>query len=234
MRIFYWLAVLLVIPLLAGCARFPSTVPPDTNPPVTLFSEITVRGQIDPTMYYFLALNTTGNTAIGPIPVVTGPELGNGWGTLSGQGGSGPLVQPPFWVQYHNGAFRMFRNGVDIGPPFRGQVLAADGTPSLYGPHIQVEVDIRDIVEPTQSLPSILQLNWITDQTIDTSPANIGLMKDYDGIGPTGNDYLDAVPTDQSWTRESGVNGVPDEPARDTTDLANIDLIHWLVEVRLR
>ncbi|HEY3415966.1 MAG TPA: hypothetical protein VGM23_03685, partial [Armatimonadota bacterium] len=95
------IGVLAITLLIAGCARFPSGGGGGVAPTRTLLSEITVLGRINDTYWYFLAINTDGNPAHGPIPIVTGPELGNGWGTLAGFPPSSYPLEPPFYVVYH-------------------------------------------------------------------------------------------------------------------------------------
>ncbi len=229
MRSVSWLGVMSVVllPLFAGCARFPTTETPSGAPPRTLYSEITVAGEINPTYYYFLAIDTDGNQVDGPVPVVTGPELGNGWGTISGLGPNDPIQEPPFYVMYHNGTFEQFRNGIPLGRPFNAEV-------SQDRKRIILEIDQRVLAPTGTALPSIVQLNWITMPDLTIPPQNVGFIKEYDGIGPSGNNYLDTIPLTQSWIRYSGDEyGTPLELPNDTTTTADIDLIGWRVEIRL-
>lgn len=214
--------------LLAGCARYPSDQTNPVVPPITLRSSITVAGQINPAYYYFLAIDTDGNDANGPVPVVSGPELGNGWGTISGLGPNDPIKEPPFYVIYNGGSFQEYRNGQPIGRPYNAEVTS-DRT------GLVVEIDVRDLVPSGTLLPDTLQLNWITMKDLTIPPQDIGYTKEYDGFGPTGTDYLFDVPLNQNWTRASGDEyGTPAELPNDTTTTGDIDLIGWSVDIRLQ
>lgn len=222
--------VVLVALLVGGCARLPSDGTIPDIPPRTLLSEITVAGEINPQYYYFLALGTDQTRATGPIPIVTGPEYGNGWGVIGPLGQNDPLRQPPFFVQVHNSIFEQFRVdpvtniATPLGPPYRGEI-SQDRT------RITIEIDQRLIATP---IPAVVQLNWITNTEITTSPGQIGYAKEYDAFGRTGNGYLDGIPLDvvQAWT--DGQAGIPKEEPNDSTDVADIDLIGWRVEVKIR
>jgi hypothetical protein len=212
-----------VILLLGGCARYPSTTSDVPETKSTLYSSITVRGVINSTYYYFLAIDTDGDPATGPVPIVAGPEWGNGWGTISGLGANSPLREPPFYVMYHNGQLQQFRNGTPIGAPYRGEIV--DGN------RLAVEVTLEALGTP---LPDTLQLNWITLDAITTFPQSTSIDREYDGFGPTGNTYLDVNQLTASLSWASGVGGRPEEAPDDTTGLADVDLIEWRVETRIR
>ena len=231
MRTVYWLSgfVLLFAIVLVGCARFPTGNEVSGNaPPVTIFSTITVAGQIDPSAYYFLALNTDQTNSNGPIPIVTGPQNGNGWGTLSGLGPNDPIVQPPFFVEYNGGTFQEYRNGQPIGTPYIASV-SDDRT------QLSVEFDVRDINGPGRQVPGYVQLNWITRTQLVTSPQNIGFINAYSAFGPAGNDFLTEIPLNSSWVHYSGdASGYPQTFHTPSPPNPNIQLIAWRVEVRVR
>lgn len=238
MRLFLWSLILgLLGALLAGCARFPTGDQVTNAPPRTLYSEITLNGPINPNYYYFLALGVDQTRSTGPVPVVTGPELSNGWGTITGLP-SNQVQIPPFFVQFHNNTFAQFRRQAEqteyLGAPYRYGTTTVDGRGRIW-----VEIDQR-LLEPflgTTANP-IVQLNWITMQVITVPPEQIGLGKQYDGFGVTGNGYLDAVPLTTAITWESGINGQPVEPPygpdERTAQDPSIDMIDWRVDVRIR
>jgi hypothetical protein len=62
----------------------------------------------------------------------------------------------------------------------------------------------------------------------------IGVRKEYDGFGASGNSYLFDLPLDVTQTFESGVGVAQEELPRDTTIVDDIDMTHWRVEVRIR
>ncbi len=240
MRVLGKIILIALLPLLPlGCARYPSTNSGSTAPARTIYTWIKVVGQINPTYYYFLALDTDGDTGTGPVPIVVGPELGNGWGTISPINPNGTITQPPFFVRYHDGQFMEYQNGIPIGPPYLYQVTTYDqvsgGTPSASSKYnvITLEINADDIVPAGTALPSIVQLNWITMQNLTIPPQNGETAKQYDGFGNSGNDYLDTVPLNANRSWESGVNGEPDELPHDSTYVDDIDMDHWFVEVRL-
>jgi len=229
--------------LLAGCARYPTTGTSTTVPARTLYCEMTVngssQGQIDPNDYYFLAITVDQNDVTGPVPVVTGPGLSSGWGTISGL--SNNLVQiPPFYVYIHNGTFTQFRDSGDhsnfdnLHAPFRYGVTTDNKT-------VYVEID-ESLLTPLvgSATDPIIQANWITMQYIDTPPQDqIGLVKQYDGFGPTGSSYLHPMHLLSSQSYES--TSLPGSPYYEpvygpderTASDPNIDISHWKVEVRI-
>lgn len=223
----------LLLPLvLVGCARFPEGGGNVDIPPRTLYAEMTVKGEINPSYYYFLALgrDQTGDT--GPLPIVTGPELGNGWGTIGPLGPNDPIVEPPFYVMYHNGTFSQYR--VPAGGT-AAELIADQPQPYRYGVSedrktIYVEIDQRLLGDP---IPRAVQLNWITQEVIDTPPQSVGLKKQYDGFGPDGNDYLDFIELDYSQRLVNGENGIVEQRNDGTTAIDDIDMENWRVEVRV-
>ena len=222
------LTISVVSSLLVGCARFPSTITPNGAPTRTVFSEISVAGTINPSYYYYLALDTDGNSATGPTPVAQGV----GWGVISPTPINQPVALPDFYVVYHGGQFMQYQNAVAIGPPYRGE------TPD--NKHLLVEID-QSLIATT--VPSFVQLNWITQEDISSPPQGNNI-KQYDGFGYNGNQYLDHVILDAPNIRQSGVNGENPELAynqkyldgttENTTNNPDIDITGWQVEVRFR
>lgn len=224
------LSIMLVtlLPLLAGCARFPTDIPPNGAPARTLFSEMSVVGTINPNYYYYLALDTDGNPATGPAPVAQGV----GWGVISPTPVNQPVTLPDFYVVYHGGLFMQYRGAVAIGPPYRGELPDPQ--------HLLVEID-QALIATT--VPSFVQLNWITQEDTAAPPQGNGI-KQYDGLGYNGNKYLDHVVLDAPNIRQSGVNAEDPELAynqqyldgttENTTNNPAIDMTSWRVEVRFR
>jgi len=209
--------------LVAGCARFPADGGTGDNPPVTIYTEISLNGDYNPAYYYFFAVDTDADDADGPVPVVTGPEYGNGWGTISGLGPNDPIQEPPFYVIFNGGSFQQYRNGEPIGRPFRAEVRDNN--------RIILEIDARDMVAPGDPLPATMQVNWITMKTLEIPLQGI---KEYDGFGTNGSEYLAYVPLDQNRTFYSGDPGIPEELPNDTTNTPAIDMIGWEVSILLR
>jgi len=224
-RMFLGICSLLFVLLVAGCARYPASAGPSDLPPVTIHTEITLNGDYNPAYYYFFAVDTNGDDSNGPVPVVAGPEYGNGWGTLSGLGPNDPIQEPPFYVIFNGGSFQEYRNGAPIGQPFRGEVQNNN--------KIMLEIDARDLVAPGDPLPATIQVNWITMKDLEIPLEGTGI-KEYDGFGFNGYDYLAYVPLDQNRIFYSGDPGLPDEVANDTTTTPAIDMIGWEVSILLR
>ncbi len=202
MRFIYCLPILLLsLMLLSGCARYPTGnegLP--AAPAQTIYAEITVKYLIDPTVYYFFAIDTNGISNEGPVPSATGIGFGNGWGVLSPVNPNGPVQQPSFFVQIYNNTASMWRvqpayltSGANIGQigsmtaqslgqPYRWGFLAQDRTPALSGPILYVEIDTSLLMPPAtpanppypeipaRSLPGFVNVNWITVQGIPPLP----------------------------------------------------------------
>ncbi len=232
--------VLLLVLLLAGCARYPSQHGIVTAAPKTMVAEAWVRGKVDPNLFYFLVIDTDGDTTTGPVPVVTGQEYSNGLFILSPTPPGQTIKQPAFYVEYSRrtaGGFQQFRlnpttNTYDaLGQPINGDI-------TRDGAGLRVEIDLSLLGTPS---PSNLQLNWITMESDDPDTIISGKIKSYDGLGPQGNDYLSIPRLDVTNTWTSGANGVPDELAygtpypdgrfESTTNNAAIDLIGWSVAI---
>lgn len=230
MRVLLTISGLAFVIVLSGCARYPTTGE-NTAPPRTLYSEITLRGPINPAYYYYFAVDTDGDAGDGPVPIVSGSQ-GNGWGTISGIGPNDPIQQPPFFVQFSNDAIQQYRNGQPIGSPYR-YGLSQDRT------QLWVEIDVRDMVDDGVTVPSTIELNWITMKNLVIPPQDTGYVKEYDSLNEsidvTRPRFLADVPLYQSWIRYSGDDyGTPREMPEDTTTTPDIDMIGWRVETRLR
>lgn len=235
--------ILALVLSLAGCARYPSTSVTNITPAQTIFSEVTVAGNINPAYYYFFAIDTSGNSSEGPVPVTLGTGFGNGWGTLSNVSASANPQQPPFFVEVHNGTAEQFRvdptTGIanSLGAPYRWQVLAADNTQALAGPNLTVEVDASLLMPTGKTLPSFVNVNWITVQQIAQQPQNISAQTVYDGFTGTssnsGNGFFQ-VPLGASNVWISGVNSVPPQQVNSpASSLPDINLVNWRIEDRL-
>ncbi|HEX2951274.1 MAG TPA: hypothetical protein VHV83_17155 [Armatimonadota bacterium] len=224
-------SILTISILIAGCARFPSTGNISNAPSRTLYSEITLQDRINPNYYYFLALDTDQNTATGPVPVVTGYGYTNGWGTIAPTPPDENPIEPPFYVEFHNGIFEQYRNGQPLSPPFRSG-LSEDGK-TLW---VEIDESLLDPLIGSVSSP-IVQLNWITMEDIDPSLSE-GDRKQYDGFGRTGNDYLDAVTLKTAMTWTSGEGTIPVEypygVEEQTTSNEAIDIVHWQVQTKIQ
>ncbi|MBI3945537.1 MAG: hypothetical protein HY321_06445 [Armatimonadetes bacterium] len=172
------LAALALLPLLLpGCARTPEAIgAPQARRRLTV--SFTVAGRINPSYYYFIAIDTTGDPSEGPRPVVSSP-WGNGWGT-------GRITH---YVQYHGGIFQVyqFREGTDllvadpIGSPFE----SVPPVPPAEN-RIQVTLDVDNALGADVNL---INLNVISTPEILIEPQFQGT-KLYDALGQSGNHFV--------------------------------------------
>ena len=233
MRVVHGLLLMVILILVAGCARFPADSGGSNAPARTLYSRVMINneagGVLRPSNYFFLAIGVDQTSGTGPVPVVTGIGSTNGWGTIAPLPG-GRVEEPPFYIVYHNNSFAMYRNGSYIGQPFRGGVID--------NREIWVEFDLESLspLLGGDLTNKIIQLNWICMETLDASPIP-GLIKPYDGFGAEGNRYF-SVPLDAAATYMSGEGAAPEEPPfgifERTTNNPDIDMIHWVIEVKRR
>lgn len=210
----------LAVGLLAtGCARYPpEAIVQQFN---LLIMDFSVAGKINPDYYYYWAIDTAGRSDSGPLPVIQGPFFGNGWGT-------GSITH---YVEFHHNQFRVFRfrsepekNEVqELGPPYNS---------ALRGDGLRVELDLETLRGNDGTLPRSVNLNFITVNLLvlagDIPPAD----RAYDGLGPTGNNYLRSVSLQEERVISNAQGGFSYEMANDTL-VPDIDLIDWRVEVRL-
>jgi hypothetical protein len=210
-----------------GCARYPTEIIGQQYN--LLIMDLTVSGDINPNYYYYWAIDTTAGDE-GPLPVIQGPFFGNGWGT-------GSITH---YVEFTNNQFRVFRfdpemepqentepqeiNVVELGPPYNS-FQRADG--------LRVELDLDTLKKDPADPPlRSVHLNFITVNVLvlpgDLPPAD----RAYDGLGPTGNNYLRNVSLQEERPISNAQGGFSYEAANDT-DVPDIDLTDWRVEVRL-
>jgi len=206
-----WL-ILAAMAALTGCARYPSTPVPPTAPARQLIVDLTVAGQINSQYYYFLALDTDGGPTDGPVPIVAGPDWGNGWGVISDS-----IDPPPDYVMCHQGIYQQIHDNAYIGAPYQASV-SADGTTI----HLALDLDAVSTTATT------LDVNLICTDSV-SAPME-GLFKTYDALGESGNDFI-TIPIDVSGIY-SNSNSALTESEGDCED-SDLDLVDWRVEVLL-
>ncbi len=112
-------AVIASAAAISGCAR--GGEGQQVVPEVVLEITVTFAGPIEDAFYYFFALDIDGDFgADGPVPVVAGPDWGNGWGT-------GSITH---YVEYHQGRYELF--AVTLSPDLvtpGGGILDVSGVP---------------------------------------------------------------------------------------------------------
>lgn len=216
------LAALALAAIVGGCAQ----VPPEAHALAIqrqLIVTFDMAGSVNPEYYYFIAIDTNGDPASGPVPVVSAP-WGNGWVTGS----------VTHFVEYHQGVYQVykFRPGTNLlqfdplGTPF--QYNRPEGTS-----RIQVVLDMDTLGTNLNRI----NLNLITTDRINIEPNFLGT-KLYDGLGLSGNSYINIpVTVNQTFSNAQSLDpehagDVPPQPAGGV-DVSQIDIVNWSVEVRV-
>jgi len=215
--------IIFLMILISGCARSPEG---GVSTGRRLIITMTVAGVIDPNYHYYVAFDTTGTTTPGPLPVV-GPPWGNGWGTgnithyvvfdaLQPQGGYGVYRIPSGTDLLGN---------VYVGPPISVSIPPAGAN------KLQFTIDLAQLASPEIPAENIdmVNINFITTDKLPLDP-NTPIQKYYDGLGQTGNDFIQiSVQTNQSYSNaRANIEGRGDVP------LPNLDIIDWTIEVQGR
>jgi hypothetical protein len=211
----------LVLGLAAGCARFPQNASPVTGK--RLIITLTVAGEIDPNYHYYVAFDTSGTSAPGPLPVVAKP-WGNGWGT-------GNITNYVVYDGLQPQGYGVYRivPGTDlltkeyVGPPVSWV------SPPAGANRLQFTIDLAQLA--TTAVPvdkiDLVNINFITTDVVPLDP-NASVDKHYDALGPVGNDFITiSVKTNQTYSNSQTAVEGPDDVA-----LPNLDIIDWSVEVQ--
>jgi hypothetical protein len=207
-----------VLWLAAGCARYPTQPGPVGNR--RLIVEMRVAGAVDPELHYFVAFDLDDDAADGPLPVA-GQPWGNGWG-------AGAITH---FVQYDQtqpggyGVHRIVPNTDLLGWVYLGQPLAF--TPPGGSGMIAFTLDL-DLIDPGRTAQS-MQINFITCDVIPIDPDWTGA-RDYDGLGPSGNDYVTISLTESRVYTNDDLGGL--ESSGDCPN-ENLDIVDWSVEVSI-
>ncbi len=168
LRVARYAAVVAVIALLAGCAKFPAG---STSHAIREMSfHITFGGPINDDYYYFIPLDTGGGT--GPVPVFPGITAGEGWITGSAT----------YYVEYHQRQYTIFK--ITNLQPFHAEPLGApirSTIPEVGSTSLQFTIDLNTI-DPDATLES-LDVNVITT---DQPTAGARFI---DALGRTGGDF---------------------------------------------
>ena len=216
------IAVLIV--LAAGCARFPTGAVPVTGK--RLIITMTVAGEIDPNNFYYVAFDTSGMPAPGPLPVVAKP-WGNGWGTGNIThyvlyNASQP--QNGYWV-YRITPGTDLKGSESVGAPV-SVVPPPPGSNKL-----QFTIDLGQLATPTMSADKIdlVNINFITTNVVPLDPY-APVDKYYDGLGPSGNDFITiSVKTNQTYS-----NSQSNIEQQGDVISPNLDIVDWSIEVQGR
>ncbi len=206
----------------AGCANFPDNATPTTG--TRLIITMTVAGDIDPNYHYFVAFDTSGRVSPGPLPVV-GPPWGNGWGTGSI---TNYVVYDAAQSQGGYGVYRItsgtnLLGNVYIGPPVNFNI------PPLGTNRLQFTIDLGQLATPTVPDPSLglININFITTDVIPIDP-NYSGPKFFDGLGPTGNNFI-TISTNTSQVFSNSQTNI--ESGGDVP-VPNLDIVDWSIEIQ--
>lgn len=243
-----------------SCARYPqqpSSVTPGTRK--RLIISMTVRGEIQPSdaqvpYYYFFLINRTDDAAAaGPVPVVIGPQWGNGFAApapqpADGQGFVGFVRYDRFQGQSGYGVYTLqnpttgvLQKPIDpqlqffpLGPPDVAQTLQR-GEKQLY-----FELNLDRLPNPEARF---LQINFVATNNIPQG-VDENAPKSWDALGNGADtDTINAwvrIDTTQNITIRNSER-LPDlqEPPDDVreklfslVDEPNLDIVDWTIEVR--
>ncbi len=226
------LALAVVLSMLAGCARFPSTAPTTGKQLVVTLrvrDRITLVDDADPTVrhYYFIAIDNDNDQYTGPWAVAYPPYGGNGWVTSrDAQRSIGVTSFLEYDAANPGGYIYSFVPGsfllqyTNPQPPVRYEIL--DG-----GSTLRFTIDFSQIATTAIPADSIreLDINFITTNELAVNPNQLYPFRQFDGLGPSGQDYVtvDAT-TDRLYTGQDIDAVVP-------TD-GDIDIVYWSVQVQ--
>lgn len=222
-------ALLLILAILAGCARFP---PEGRLESKRLIVQFSVAGRVRPDYYYFILIDNDDDPigVDGPIPPVAPPWGGNGFATGSFQ----------TFIEYNGalpfGGFTVFR----VLDPDRLQVFQAVGAPleariSPDGKTVRVVIDFSAIARPSQQPNDIrvLQVNIIATDRTPKDPTDTAL-KLWDALGDSRvfvNTYLTVQTDTDRLLRNTDTRLEPQGDVVNGND-PDVDIVDWQIEVR--
>jgi hypothetical protein len=205
--------------LITGCARTPAGASAQSNR--QLIVQFSVRGIIDPSKHYFFAIDATGDTSQGPVPVVA-PPWGNGWGAERiTQYVQIDNVQPGYY-----GVYQFNPNSNLLSSTYLGRPIAESAIQG--GNSVAFSLPLDQITAPDGSAPTQINFNIITTDRIPVDP-NDRASKLVDGLGSTGNDYVTI--NLQSSRIYQNSDAIEPESIGDVSD-PDLDISDWQVEVR--
>ncbi|HET6386377.1 MAG TPA: hypothetical protein VFJ58_23545 [Armatimonadota bacterium] len=168
----------------AGCARYPATVAAGTK--ALLFVTLQVQGQINPSYYYFVALQASPTTnaqdahpELGPFAIVQANSGVSGWGNGWGTG----IITD--YVEYHAGQASEYSidtsnpattpaavaaGGVFIGPPFSTSLSGSGNALTVAVPLANLGLNGMTGSTATRALPGGVVVNVITTDHIENNP----------------------------------------------------------------
>ncbi len=203
-KVIFLLAIYLLI---GGCARYP---PYGEMLGDRITFRFTLKGEIEPTYYYFVFVNNTGKSAEGPFPIIYGPP----WPINENTCAEGYT----HFVRWTMGQFLSF-----IYDPSSKQDIPSDPPPiSSISPDqrtIEFTITRRWLGNPTK-----ISFNIIT---IDYKPTDPGWK------GTRNIDFLDSGPVEISTIESKTYSSQTQTPEPVGDAPPPLDIISWEVEVRL-
>jgi len=174
-----------------------------------------MAGPISAAYHYFVATDDDGDPAHGPVPLIATPST-----PIPSSGV--PIItsdtdQPPrYYCWLSANAFSQYRNSVYIGPPFRGEISDDRKT-------ITYTLNIDQITDEDR-----IELNLITaDRLIPLEDPLTPIV--YDGLGPTGNNYLSDLSLSVNAIYTNATSAFPEEAGDCPIDA--LDIVDWSIEV---
>jgi len=206
---------LLVVPVVvAGCAKGPGA---GVTPPLAvnrLTVRITFDAPVNDNLYYFVAFDDDDNSADGPLPLRR--PAPNGWGT-------GSFTT---FVQYHFGQYQVFRHVVNPDQSVTDTPLNQPFSFTLPQGSNQIAFTL-DMDNYWAADVDFLDINIITTDELITD-SNLNIDKIFDGLGPTGNDYV-TIPIKANATFQNN-EALIREFAGDVP-IPAIDITDWRIEI---
>lgn len=231
-RLIVLILAALVVSTLAGCAKFPDT-------PATVGKQLIltmrVRGRISPIdqlapsirRHYFIALDTGGDRNVGPWAVAYPPYGGTGWVTSREAERSLGLTSFIAYDAANPGGYlygvvpgSFFLNTTRPRPPIRYELL--DG-----GATLRFTVDLSQLASATAPVEQIglVNVNFITTNQLAVDPNELYVNRQWDGLGPTGQDYVTIDTANDRLYYDDDVD------ARPIAD-ADLDIVYWSIQVQ--
>lgn len=218
--------------LISGCASYPDT-PPTTGKQLVL--TLKVRGRIAPSdpldpsirRYYFIAIDNDNNENTGPWAVVAPPWGGNGWVTSQYAADSIGLTSFVQYDQSSPGGYvysilpgSYFLNTSAPQIPIKSELL--DG-----GSTLRITLDFSQIATDAVPADQItrLDINFITTNILAVNPGAVYENRQWDALGPSGQDYVTIDTTGNRTYMDEDVDSMP------VAD-ADLDIESWSIEVQ--
>jgi hypothetical protein len=198
-----------------GCARMPSA-PSQNFPRHRLTVTMVLAAPLSPAYHYFVAVDDT-DPGHGPVPLVATPST-----PIPPLGVpiivSDTDLPPRYYCWLNASIFGQYRNSVFIGPPYRGQI-------SADGKTITTILNSDQITDKDR-----IQLNLITaDRLIPPDDPLTPIV--YDGLGPTGNNYLSDLSLRVNAIYSNATAAIPEQGG--DCPIAALDIVDWTVEVSI-